>query len=115
MTANVKEGKLIYLMKNSRVFLFFFLINLASDQLLLLFLLTSAFTWHFRELFHVRVYTHLYCVCVSFPPSSIVLSVCLDLNRSCVITTSDLPVTVSYACKKDEIQIDPSLRNCNIY
>lgn len=53
-------------MKNSSFFFFLglFLINLASDQLLLLFLLMSAFTWNFREPFHVRVYTHLYCACV---------------------------------------------------
>ena len=105
MTANVKEGKLIYLMKNSSFsFSFFFcsfLINLASDQLLLLFLLMSAFTWHFRELFYacVCVYTHLYCVCHSHL-YSVVLSVCLDLDRSCVISTSELSVKFSYACKK---------------
>lgn len=113
MTANVKEGKLIYLMKNSSFFFFsffLFLLNLASDQLLLLFLLMSAFTWHFRELFHVRVYTHLYCVCHSLlPPLLYSTSVCLDLNRSCVISTSELSVKFSYACKKEEKQIDPSL------
>ena len=73
MTANVKEGKLIYLMKNSSFsfsFFFFcsFLINLASDQLLLLFLLMSAFTWHFRELFYVCVCVYTSVLCVSFPP-----------------------------------------------
>lgn len=82
-------------MKNSSFFVLF-LINLASDQLLLLFLLMSAFTWHFRELFHVCV-LHICTVCVSFPPfSSIVLFVCLDLNTSCVISASELSVTFSY-------------------
>lgn len=46
MTANVKEGKLIYLMKISRFF-FVCLFNLASDQLLILGLLTRASNWHF--------------------------------------------------------------------
>lgn len=46
MTANVKEGKLIYLMKISRFF-FVCLFNLASDQLLILSLLTRASNWHF--------------------------------------------------------------------
>lgn len=43
-------------------------------------------------------------LCVSFPLSSIVLSVCLDLNRSCVISTSELSVKFSYACRKEEKQ-----------
>lgn len=63
MTANVKEGKLIYLMKKSSFFVLF-LINLASDQLLLLFLLMSAFIWHSREFSSVCVYTHICTVCV---------------------------------------------------
>lgn len=63
MTANAKEGKFIYLMKNSSFFVF----NLASDQLLLLVLLTSALNWHF---YCVCVCSHLYC---SFPASSSVI------------------------------------------
>lgn len=47
----------------------------------------------------VCVYTHLYCVCHSHL-YSVVLSVCLDLDRSCVISTSELSVKFSYACKK---------------
>lgn len=61
MTA--KEGKIIYLMKNSSsCSFFFFFLCLASDQLLLLFLAMRAFTWHFGEHLNVCVHTQLFGV-----------------------------------------------------
>lgn len=62
------------------------------------------------------MYVYTSVLCVSFPPSSsIVLSVCLDLHRSCVISTSELSVKFSYACKKEQKLIDPSLKQHQLF